>query len=81
MAKSPKNWSPSEEKLWDVLSELHKMLSNAGAAEARLVDDLLVEILDSETTDLDGYIGSLNEMVGWAQTAQDRLIRLKRTGK
>lgn len=81
MAKSPKNWSPGEERLGQVLSELWHRLSDAGAAEARLVSDLIVEILDSEETDLDGYISSLDELIGWAKVAKDRLVKLQKTGK
>ena len=80
MAKNPKDWSPSEEKLTEVLQALHVRLRDAGAAEARLVDDLIVEILDNET-DLDGYITSLNELIGWAAIARDRLLKLQKTGR
>jgi hypothetical protein len=80
MAKSVKNWSPGEENLTGVLLDLHHKLSNAGAAEARLVDDLIVEILDPEG-DINDYIGSLEELIGWAKFAQNRLLKLQKTGR
>ena len=77
MPKSPKDWSPGEDKLTDVLLRLHRHLSDAGVAEARLVDDLLVEILDPEGSPED-YVSSLDELIGWAEIARKRILPLTR---
>lgn len=77
MPKSPKDWSPGEQKLPDVLSSLHKLMSNAGSAEARLVDELLAEILEPEGPP-EYYVASLDELIGWATAARHQILLLTR---
>lgn len=75
-----KNWSPSEQKLDAVLTQLHRTLITAGSAEARLVDDLMVEVLEPDSS-IELRIDSLVELINWAQVVRHRLVLLKNTGR